>query len=465
MKKTKLLQASFISISILLSGCATIKEKAKDYKPYKKSEAITKLPEVNLPSKFPHVTSGQYYTNINWYNNFKDAKLSSLVQRVLAKNNDLALAGLKMQRARLSANLVKLQNGPQYTTSVSASDDVNLKNSNNSQNYSASVGVSYDLDLWGKVKAAKDSAGWEIDATQQDKEATRLSIIGDVCNYYWQIAYLNEEINSTNSSIDYAKKLLNLVKVQHKAGAVSGISVLEAEQSLQTEVAKLASLQQQIVENKSAVSILLDGEAFPNSLEPKSLPAINYSPIAAGIPLSTIKGRPDVRASELRLLEDIATVEQNRISLYPSISLTGQGSSSSSDLLKILNNPIAALGVGVNLPFLQKHQLQLKTDISQNDYEQAVVSYRKTLLNALFEIDNALSNGQKLSLQNSAQNQNLIAAQKSARLYYLRYQAGAEALRVYLDAEEKVRAAKLSYDNVRLSQLLNRVTLYQAIGG
>jgi NodT family efflux transporter outer membrane factor (OMF) lipoprotein len=441
--------------SFALGACATT--------PYKVANIEKNLPQLNAPQSFEHTLKvGDYMTPTNWWTAFNDPTLDRLIAKLLEKNPDMAEAGLRLEKSRLNAELTGLDAKPIYNGSVGANENID-KDGNNSESFSISTGVSYQLDLWGKLRAAQDVAKWEVTATEGDLQATRLTLIGSAINYYWQIAYLHEQIRDANSTIDYARKILEIVRTQYKNGAVSGIELAQAEQSLHSQVASLAALEQTLVETRNSLAILLDGEKWGE--EATKIPDFKYSEIAPGIPAQILARRPDMRAAELRLKQSLGDVEIARLKMYPDISLTGSLGSSSDELIKVLNNPILALGAGVTLPFLNVRQNELNTDIARKNYEIAVVEYRKTFLAALYDVDNALSNGQKLKIQAERYALNLDAAKRAETRYKARYKEGAEALRVWLDAQEKLRTAQLQYDNARLSQLINRATLYQALGG
>ncbi|MFT3998026.1 MAG: TolC family protein, partial [Asticcacaulis sp.] len=131
----------------------------------------------------------------------------------------------------------------------------------------------------------------------------------------------------------------------------------------------------------------------------------------------------------------------------------------------VLSDPSTALGVGLSLPFLNFAQNDITVKSARKDYEIAVVEFRQTLLESFADVDNVLSAHTRLAEQGAKLDASLSAAERSEQLYALRYRTGAVALRVWLDAQEQARTARLSRDNNRLSRLINQVTLYQALGG
>jgi outer membrane protein TolC len=131
----------------------------------------------------------------------------------------------------------------------------------------------------------------------------------------------------------------------------------------------------------------------------------------------------------------------------------------------VLQNPYAALGAGLTLPFLQWNTMKLNVEISKTDYEEAVVNFRQTLYSALSDVENALSARTNYAEESKQLEDSLKSAQKAEEMAEVRYRYGSTALQSWLDAQESRRNAERSLAVIRLSRLKNSMTLYQAIGG
>ena len=447
------LSASLLAV-MLLSGCAA------------QIRTTYQTPAIALPSALPHATAqGSAIIADRWWTQLGDARLTRLIDDALAQNNDLAAAALRVQQARLQAGLTATNQLPQFGASANINQSRTLGESGTSRSQSLSGSVNYQLDLFGKLARQTDAAQWEANATEQDRQAAALSLIGTVSSLYWQIGYLNQRIDSAQLSLSNSQKLQQLVQVQYRNGAVSGLDTAQAEQAVASQQSSLAQLEQQRVEAQNALAILFNQSPqqmadLPNKLPPLSLPTVQ-----AGLPADLLARRPDLRASELRLRKVLATRDATQASYYPSISLTGSLGTSSTNLSDILKNPVLALGAGVSLPFLNQAAMQRDIAIADSQYAEAIVNFRQTLYSALADVDNALSNQQQLQAQINAQQATLNAAQRSERLYRIQYDNGAVALKFVLDAQESRRQAENALAQIQLNQLNNRVTLYQALGG
>lgn len=401
-----------------------------------------------------------------WWQGFGDPRLDRLVAQALDANADLAAAGLRLQRARLQAGLAETDLWPSLGGSVSSSGSRAIDSADSvRRSNSANVSLGWEIDLWGRLRAQRDVAQWEATATAEDRENTVLLLVGEVCRQYWQLAYLNQSIATGDANIERLRRTRELVQVQFDAGAVSRLQVNEAIQNLESQLAAQSQLLQQRVENRNALTVLLDGNPWPQADEPQNLDDASSPVLAAGLPADLLARRPDLRAAELRLRQSLAAIKVAATSYYPALSLTGAVGSSSTSLSDVLKNPVATLGAGLSLPFLRFREMQLDTRIAGTSYQIAATTFRTTLFTALGEVDNALSAREQLARQVASSQASFDAAVEVERLYEVRYRVGATDLRTWLDAQQTRRSAELSLAQIRRSQLLNDVTLFQALGG
>lgn len=423
-------------------------------------------PDLALPAAWNAAAPAGAVSNDAWWRQFGDETLDAAIDAVLARNNDLAAATIRVRRAQLQADLARNQFVPSVSASVGSGISQSLKDGGpSSRSNSASLSVSYEVDLWGRLGSQRDAAVWEALATAQDREATAIALIGTTAGLYWQLAYLNQRLAVSRMSIEVARQTLDFVRVQYRAGAVSSLEVSDAEQNLASQEASEASLRQQLGETRNAWAILFDRPPGQIGIDPQDLPANELPTIAAGLPAELLARRPDLRAAELRLRASLANADATRASYYPRLSLTGSAGGSSVSLADVLSNPIGSLGAGLALPFLQFNQMRLSTAVSESQYEEAVVGFRQTLYQALSDVDNALAARATQAERGRLLEASLVAALKSERLYEVRYKAGAIALRAWLDAQERRRAAEIALAENRLARLNNQVLIYQALGG
>lgn len=454
---------SFSKLSIILLcttsfvGCSAIVKT-----PYQ-------APSVAVPEGFITAQQGLAIDQFadQWWTLFKDPVLNQLIDQVINKNSDLAIAGIALKQARLQAKLTESQQGLRVGASASTGHNIDLSSGNDSsRGISLSGNLSYELDLFGKLANQTEASRWEALATAEDYQATAQSLIATASSLYWQLGYLNERLKVANANLATSKKLQNLVDVQYKAGAVSGLERTQAQQAVQSQLANLSQLRQQLLETRTALAVLLHQPVQQlNMQEPQTLPKMQLPHIHAGLPAEILSRRPDLRAAELRLRKALTTKDATKASYYPSISLTSSIGTSSTSLLNILKNPALSLGASLSLPFLQYNDMQRNLEISELDYERSILNYRQTLYQAFADVENALSNRVEIDQQVSHQQKTVELAQKSAYLNEVRYKNGAISLKNVLDAQEAVRNSQITLTQMYYNQYNAYVTLIQALGG
>lgn len=426
-------------------------------------------PSVEIPAQFQTAQQGENIDQFadQWWTLFNDPNLNQLVDHVIAKNSDLAVAGLSLKQARLQAKLTESQQGLRVGANASTGHNVDLRSGDDSsRGLSLSGNLSYELDLFGKLANQTEASRWEALATEQDLQATAQSLIATTSSLYWQLGYLNERMAVANANLATSQKLQNLVEAQYKAGAVSGLERTQAQQAVQSQLATLSQLRQQIMETRTAIAVLLHQPVQQlNIVEPKYLPKIQLPKINAGLPADILARRPDLQAAELRLRKALASKDATKASYYPSISLTSSVGSSSTSLTQLLQNPALSLGANLSLPFLQYNDMHRNLEISELEYERTILNYRKTLYQAFADVENALSNRVEIDQQVKHQQKTLELAQKSSQLNEVRYKHGAVSLKNVLDAQESVRNSQISLTQMQYNQYNAYVTLIQALGG
>ncbi|WP_373425390.1 efflux transporter outer membrane subunit [Variovorax boronicumulans] len=401
-----------------------------------------------------------------WWRAFNDPQLDALIDDALRTNNNLAAAGIRVQRAQLQAGLANTNLTPSVVGQTSTGRSYDLKRGGVAGSSSTSlVTLSYELDLWGRLAAQRSAADWELKATESDRQATALSLVGTTAGLYWQVGYLNQRIVLSEAGMEDARRILALVRAKYAAGAVSGLDVAQAGQNLASQEAAHTQLLQQRVEARNALAILFDRPPEIAAQEPSQLPNIALPTIDAGLPASLLSRRPDLRAAEQRLRGSLANVDATRTSFYPALSLTGSLGTSSTALGELLKNPVATLGAGLALPFLQWNTARLTVAVSQTQYEEAVLGFRQSLYTALSEVENTLSSRTQLRDESEKLVVALLQAQRAETLSEVRYRAGATALQPVLDAKDRRRSAEISLALNRLNQLNATMTLYKALGG
>lgn len=432
-------------------------------------------PEVQVPQSWQstkQASSETASTNENstpvinrWWTSFNDEQLNQLVEKVLATNSDLAIATLTLKQARLQANLAGRDLYPDLSGNVSADGSRYLDSGASSESYQTGLSVSYEVDLWGKLSAAADESEWTALASLEEREATAQSLVATTAQLYWQIGYLKQRIELSNSDIADATDTLKQAQSQFSNGSVTRLNVLEAERTLAGLEATHSDYLQQLTEAQNAFAILFDQAPQQMLKKIKALPEGDLPEIVSGVPADVLSRRPDIKQALYELKATFAAKDSADAAYFPTLTLTGALGGSSEQLRNLLSDPLGSIGADLTMPFLNWNTMQINQDIAQVKYESAIISYRKALYTAFQDVDNALSARENYQYQEDKLQKQYDSAAEAARIYASQYKYGAISITTLLDAQDNERSAKASLLENRYNQLVNLTTIYRSLGG
>ncbi|VVD62613.1 Type I secretion outer membrane protein [Pandoraea capi] len=408
-----------------------------------------------------------------WWQAFREPQLDTLVVQALAGNPGLALKALQADRDALQAGLTHANRWPQFTASLSGAKSRALDGGRAALAYDgqtrttsgANLGISYEIDLWNKLGAQRDAANWQAAASTWERRAAALSLSSQVASLYWRVAYLNENVRSATADLDAANRVVTVVEARRRAGAVSALDPVQAQQDRDAVAGALAEWERLRDVARHALANALGRPAQTRFAERDSLAPVQLPDVAPGLPASLLAQRPDLAAAETRVRARLADVDAARLSFYPSLTLTGTAATSSDALSRLLANPVGTLAATIAMPFLQVQTARFTTALARNDYAQSVTTFRSTLLTALTEVEDALAARERTASQYASLASAATLAQRAADLSGARYRAGDIDLQTWLDAQRLARQARRNAAQSRLDQIDATLTLVKALGG
>lgn len=450
----KTLSPLAVCVAALLSaGCANLQK------------SHYQAPAVKYPASWSLSAAAGETAPFDWQA-FNDPRLDGWLRQVIAGNNDVAGAVLRVYRARLEEERVGINNDPGLKGSLGVDGRKQLDNSAGwHRGSSATLNTSYELDLWGKIARQRDAKAWAREASEADLRSARLTLLSDASTNYWRIGFINQQLSVLQQSIDYAKETLRLANARYAAGGASFLDVVDAQQGVLSQENSLTALQNERLQALNQQAVLLGTAPGRPIVEPKALPKGPLPQVSANIPVNVLRHRPDLSAKEWQVREALTTVDIQRTEFYPAFTLTGSLGTSSRSLITFLHNPVASVGAGLTLPFLEWRERGIDVKIARNDYEQRVLEFKQALYKAMSSIEDALSLRHQLLEQETRLYEGLELAKKSEKLNEVRYRQGAVRISFWLDAQEKRRQAELSLDENRFNQLTNLAKIYLEFGG
>lgn len=444
----------------LLSACKSV---GPDYE----------RPQLPLPSQYSEAADqSQNKVSTTWWTAYQDQLLNELVSKALQSNTDIKLAVARIEEADALAREVGAATLPQVDLNAGASRTRiselggNPVFVNPRTNYKTQLGTSFEIDFWGKIRRAKESARAQILSTRYAKDTVALSLSGLVANNYLTLRSLDTQIILTQENLKSRESSLGLTQRRLEGGVASALDVYQAEVASANLSAQLAELTRQraLILHQLAI---ITGDLSLNvaTADIQSLPVPPTPP--AGLPSSLLEARPDVAQAEQQMIAANANIGVAKAALYPTISLTAGLGGESLELGDILKSAsrIWTGGLSFYLPIFDSGKLNSRVDQASAKQKQALASYEGAIQTAFKEVNDALVDLRQNTEREDALNRSRIAAKKALDVSENRYKSGYSAYLDVLDAQRVYNDSALSYVQSHQARLVATVSLFKALGG
>ena len=405
-----------------------------------------------------------------WWTAFGSPELSSLIAASEAANPDLAIAAERVLQAEAQVRTADASLFPALNLGIGSSRRESRPEGGAwkaSDASSATLSASYELDLWGRNMAGRESAAAGLRASHFDRETVRLTLVAGVANAWFQLLSLRGRLGIARENLAIAERVFKVVDSRVRNGAASKLDRARQQAAVLAQRAALLPLEVQERQLLFALAILLGRAPQGFDTPAASLAGLAVPRIAAGLPAQLLLRRPDLASAEAQLAAANANVAAARAALLPSISLTGSAGLTSNVLLNFLSAPTATLALGAALlqPIFDGGRLGAQVDVAESRRRELVEAYRKAVHAALADVEGALAAAGRLAAQEALQEQVVAQARVALRLAEVRYREGADDLLSLLDAQRTLFQAEDQQAGIRLARLQAAVSLYKALGG
>jgi len=399
-----------------------------------------------------------------WWAQFGDPYLDSLVAKAIAGNIDLKIMAARIGVA--NAQIGEARAGGRPSVDIGAGSTLQKTIGQPfSKQFDAGTQVSWDLDVWGKVEKGVQGQTAEFHATEADWRAGYLQIVADVSITYFQILQPDEQIDQHQRALAKNGEILAIYKTMRSNGLISDTEVLRQGAENNRLTTDLLELRRSRDVTENALATLLGVPAGEFKVQPDRLQdRVQVPTVPVGLPLDLLARRPDVVASEFRVLEAHDLMGQARLAQLPSVSLTGQAGTASFALVDIAKAFTFGLMPTIDIPVLNPGvRAHVKTTEAQ--IKVAEEDYRRTVIAAVEEVENALVNleahrRQQEELQKQVDQLRVVSAQTETQL-----EAGVASQLDVFENERSLLTAQLALLASHGQVLSDTVTLYKALGG
>jgi len=454
---------------VLLGGCTV----GPDYQ----------RPEIQLPDAWHTAVLEDAATETGtpgaWWTAFDDPILVDLVKMADRQNLDLRIAASSIRQARSEYGMAAADLYPQLALTPAAgfSDGnaepgVGLNNADNqgaNTAYQATMDLGWEIDLWGRVRRSMESKEADVDAEIEAWRDILITIRAEVAASYIEVRAYQARIDALEDTIVSYRQTFELVTQTYQRGEADEIELATADARLARLAAELPPLRDAITRAVNRLGALV-GE-YPGELA-RRLAVTGPVPrtpvdIGVGIPADVLRRRPDVRRAERRLAAASALIGVAEASLYPALRINGAGGFSSQQIAGLFDgSQLGGLaGIDFSWPVFTAGRLEAIVDVRDEQAGQALLELQATMIAAVEDVENALSDHLESQIERAALKRNELAQARVMDFTTERFRRGVDSLETLLAAERDLLAARQSLAVADGQVAVNTVLLYKALGG
>jgi outer membrane protein, multidrug efflux system len=417
-----------------------------------------------------------------WWKTFNDAELNSLIDRSVAGNLDLLTAEARVRQARAQLGIERAELFPMVNIDGQATKSRASRNAEanapgfvnsgfrpESELYQAGFDAGWEIDVFGGTRRAIESAKADLYAQVDARRLALVTLMGEVAHDYVALRGFQRQLALTYSNLKSQQDTVSLTQSRFKAGLDSDLDVAEAQANVATTAADIPTLEIQVQQTIHALSILLGEEPMALAAELEKDAPIPPSPteIPVGLPSDLLRRRPDVMQAERQLAESTANIGVAVANLFPKFSLTGTLGQQTArfGLIARADSTYWSIGPTVTWNVFNANQLVNQVRVSNALQQQALLNYKKTVLQSFGDVEDALVAYAQDQNRTKYLADSVSANQRSVDLSNQLYSRGLGDFLNVLVAERSLYAAQSDLAVSQTNVSSDLVQLYKALGG
>lgn len=413
---------------------------------------------------------------IDWPRAFGSVELTALATQAEAGNLDIAAAVARILQAEATAKINASALYPQVNANgvtQRTRSPGTLRSSvppfpATQQNLFSLIGsASYVIDFWGRNQATAESGRISAEASRFDRDVVALTTLATLANTYFQVLDAEDRRHIAQENVRISERVLKAIRERLTVGTATALDVAQQESVVATQRALVPPLDQTIQQNKNAIAVLLGRTPESVSIRGGSLNRLVTPRIAPGLPSQLLLRRPDIGEAEAKLEAEQANIMAARAAFFPNVTLTGDAGLESIALKNLLRPEALTwqIAASVAQPIFTGYNLEGQVELAQGRYKELLEDYRKAILTALSDVENALIAVQQTSLHERLQAQVVASAQRAYHITEERLKEGTIDIVTLLNTETTLFQAQDQLSQIRLARFQAYVSLFQALGG
>lgn len=423
------------------------------------------------------LAAGELREPEKWWRVFADPALDALVEQLIVDNQNIKLAEAQYKAAHAALNSARAGLFPTLGASAAASRSGSgtaasgsaASTSTVSTAYTLSAQAAWEIDLWGRVRGGVDAAGAKLQASEGVVGAVRLSAVALLVQSYFQLRAADAQQRLLTRTLAAYQRFLELTRNRRDAGVASSLDVAQAETQLNATRGQLADVQLLRAQTEHAIATLIgqppSALSISEARDAAALPPVPPAPTL--VPAVALESRYDIYSAERQMAAANAQIGVARAAYFPALDLSADGGYRRSQLANLLSAPARFWSLGPTLALTLFDGGARTAAVSQAEavYEQAVASYRQTVLTAFQEVEDNLVAMRRLAEESASQQAALVAAGKARAIAENQYRAGtANALNV-IAAQASELNAESAVIAIWSKNMVAAVQLYKNLGG
>jgi NodT family efflux transporter outer membrane factor (OMF) lipoprotein len=410
---------------------------------------------------------------VNWWTQFNDPTLTSLINRAVASNLDLKQAQSRLRQARAARLVVSAGLWPtldakgSYSHSQIAGSSVTPPI--RSALWQSGLDAVWELDIFGGTRRAVEAADADIKAAVEDQRDVLVTIAGEVSLNYIELRGFQQEIVIAQNNLKAQQHTADLTRQRFTGGLVSALDVANADAQVGTTLSQIPVLETSAQQSIYTLSVLLGQEptALLKELSPISTIPATPPELPATLPSDLLRRRPDIRRAEAQIHGATARIGVATADLFPKFNLNGSAGYQSNGLGNLINshNSFWAVGPSVDWQIFNAGSVSANIKVQKALTEQARLTYQQTVLTALQDVENALIAYSKEHVRHKALEDTVTANRKAVDLATQLYSQGQTDFLSVLDSERSLYTSEDSLVQSTRNLSTDLVSLYKALGG
>ena len=433
----------------------------------------TTLPSGPAYSPADSAGRGVMSGDILWQDFFADERMSKIIALALENNRDLRIAALNVERAGALYGISRAELFPVVNGNATASRQHTPAGINGSTagststQYGVNLGVaSWELDFFGRIRSFKEAALQQYFASEQARNSAQILLISSVARTYLTLAADRENLLLAQTTLESQQEGFKLIRQRFDQGISAEVDVFRAQGQVDVARRDISVYTQLVARDENALNLLV-GSQVADDLKPATLATVAPpAEVSAGVSSDVLLRRPDVLQAESLLKAANANIGAARAAFFPRISLTGAVGTASSELSGLFQSGSGAWNYGpqVVVPIFDARVWAAKR-VSNADMKLAVAGYERAIQVSFREVADALAVRGTIDEQIAAQESLVHSFDETYRISNVRYTRGVDSYLSVLDSQRSLFASQQALVYLRLSKVINQVTLYSVLGG